>query len=74
MTDDAAAFNQALFQRVRDLRIAAGLTQAQVGEALGIPLRSWQHFEKRSPLPAHLIVPFADLVGVDVRSLLVDPR
>jgi transcriptional regulator with XRE-family HTH domain len=65
-----ARANQALCERVATLRRAAGLTQAQVAEALGMPQRSYQHFENRSALPAHLIVPFADLVGVDVRELL----
>jgi DNA-binding XRE family transcriptional regulator len=63
-------FNQALYQRVRELRTRAGLTQAQAAAALGIDPRTYVHFEKRSPLPAYLILPFADLVGVDLRSLL----
>ena len=67
----AATFKEAFYRRVRELRIATGMTQGAVASALGIPLRSYQHFEHRSPLPAHLIVPFADLVGVDVRELLI---
>jgi transcriptional regulator with XRE-family HTH domain len=66
----AAAFNTSFCERVAAARRAAGLTQLQVAEALGMPQRSYQHFEGRSPLPVHLIVPFADLVGVDVRELL----
>jgi DNA-binding XRE family transcriptional regulator len=69
-SNEFAAFNRALYRRVRELRLVAGLTQGAAAEALGIPLRTYQHFEKRSPLPAALIVPFADLVGVDVRELL----
>jgi DNA-binding XRE family transcriptional regulator len=66
----AAAFNAAFCERVAAARRAAGLTQLQVADALGMPQRSYQHFEGRSPLPVHLIVPFADLVGIDVRELL----
>jgi DNA-binding XRE family transcriptional regulator len=66
----AAAFNAAFCQRVAATRRAAGLTQLQVADALGMPQRSYQHFEGRSPLPVHLIMPFADLVGADVRELL----
>ena len=64
------AFNQALYQRVRELRTQAGLTQREAAAALGIGLRTYVRFEKGSPLPAYLILPFADLVGVDLRSLL----
>jgi DNA-binding XRE family transcriptional regulator len=59
---------------VRELRAGAGLTQAAAAAALGINRQTYIQFEKRSPLPAHLIVAFADLVGVDVRKLLTPPE
>jgi hypothetical protein len=61
-------FNRHLIERVRNLRRAAGLTQAAA--ALGLPLPSYQHFENRSPLPAHLIAPFAALVDRDIGFVL----
>jgi transcriptional regulator with XRE-family HTH domain len=64
------AFNQALMQRVGELRRHAGLTQREAAGALGLPLRTYQKFEYRSPLAPHLISPFAELVGVDERYLL----
>jgi DNA-binding XRE family transcriptional regulator len=67
-------FDAALCQRVGELRRAAGLTQAQVAEALGIHKRTYQHCEHYQPLPASLILPFADLIGIDVRDLLHVPR
>jgi hypothetical protein len=59
-----------LIQRVRDLRGLAGLTRAGAAKALGIPLPSYQHFENRSPLPAHLIAPFGALVDRDIGFVL----
>jgi DNA-binding XRE family transcriptional regulator len=53
---DPTIFNETLYRRVRELRAGAGLTQAAAAAALGINRRTYIHFEKRSPLPAHLIV------------------
>jgi transcriptional regulator with XRE-family HTH domain len=55
---------------VQALRRAQGLTQAEAAAALGLPIQSYIHYEKRSPLPAHLMPTFAALVGVDVDYLL----
>ena len=67
---DEAAFNRALNERVRMLRMAAGMTQAQAGAALGITVQAYQHFEYRSPMPAYLIPTFAALVGSDAGFVL----
>jgi transcriptional regulator with XRE-family HTH domain len=67
---DRDEFNQALFSRVRALRCARGLSQSQTAAALGLPIESYIHYEKRSPLPAHLMPAFAALVGVNLDYLL----
>jgi DNA-binding XRE family transcriptional regulator len=66
---DAAAFNRALQARLRRLRERASLTQTDVAEALGMPSRSYQHFEARSPLPAYLIPAFAEIVGCSIEDV-----
>jgi DNA-binding XRE family transcriptional regulator len=71
--DVPAAFSEAFRTRTRQLRVATGMTQAQMAEALGIEFRTYQKYEQRSPLPHHLIVPFAKLVRCDVRHLLGAP-
>jgi transcriptional regulator with XRE-family HTH domain len=65
-----STFDAALCQRVAELRKATGMNQVQMAAALGIGYRRYQHFEYYQALPAELILPFADLVGVDVRELL----
>ena len=51
-------------------RKAAGLSQAQVAEALGMTQQTYSHFEGRSAMPPHLLVDFARLVGTDCNYLL----
>jgi len=69
---NAETFNRALQARLRRLREQANLTQTEVAEALGMPSRSYQHFEARSPLPAHLILAFAQIVGCSIEDVLID--
>ena len=63
-------FNAAVRRRTRELRKAAGLSQAQVAEALGMTQQTYSHFESRSVMPLHLMPAFARLVGTDCNSLL----
>ena len=59
------------YARVRDLRIKAGLTQANVGEILGVSTRAYTHYEvgDRDMSPETLIA-LADYYGVTVDYLL----
>lgn len=57
-------------QRTRALREARGLTQAQVAENLGIGEEAYRKYEKRSPLPHHLLARFAILVGSSVSYII----
>lgn len=52
-------------------RIAAGLTQAQLAEISGIPLRSITRWETESRVPrADLLARLADALHVDMRQLI----
>ena len=70
--EPAEIFNAKLCRRVHTLRLQAGLSQAEVARALGVGKQSYIHWEKRSPLPVYLLLPFAKLVGVDVQGVLTD--
>ena len=50
------------------------MTQSEMAAALGIPLRTYQHFEIRSPIPAHLVPPFAAIVGRDIAYVIAGER
>lgn len=62
-------FVRAFCTRVRSLRVARGMTQAEMAQALGIPLPRYEKYETRSPLPHHLVEPFAAITGVQVDTL-----
>jgi transcriptional regulator with XRE-family HTH domain len=57
--------------RLAALRQAAGLSQAQLADAVGIPQRTLSFYEREgSYLPSHLITPLAKALGVSVQTLL----
>ena len=57
--------------RVAAARKAAGLTQHQLAEAIGIPQRTVSFYERGDgDLPSSLLVPLADILDVDIRELL----
>jgi len=57
--------------RIAVARRAAGLSQRQVSEALGIPPRTFSYYEScNGDLPSSYLLPLADLLGVDVHDLL----
>jgi DNA-binding XRE family transcriptional regulator len=62
--------NPDFFARVRALRTAAGLSQAEVATALGISVQAYTHWEKHSPMPARAVPAFIELVGADYHYLL----
>ena len=57
--------------RVAAARKAAGLTQHQFAEAIGIPQRTVSFYERgEGDLPSSLLVLLADILDVDIRELL----
>jgi transcriptional regulator with XRE-family HTH domain len=57
--------------RLAALRKAAGLSQAQLAEAVGIPARSVTFYERKAQsLPSHLVPKFAEVLGVTVEQVL----
>ena len=56
---------------IKTARKAAGLSQREVAAELGIPPRTFSYYESpKGDLPSSLLVPLADILGVDVRELL----
>ena len=57
--------------RVAALRARAGLTQGDVAERLGMSQRLLSYYEREaSDIPASMLVPLADVLGVEVWWLL----
>ena len=58
-------------KRLSALRKAAGLSQMEVAEALGIPQRRVSYYEREGRfLPSNLVQPLAELLGVPVTEFL----
>ena len=59
------------YQRIRDLREDADLSQAKLGEILHISQRSYSHFETGTrSLPVDVLIKLADFYNVSVDYLL----
>lgn len=67
-------FLKAFCARVKSARIAGGMTQAEIAAALRIGESAYSKYEKRTPLPHHLIEPFAAAVGASVDYLVTGRR
>lgn len=63
-------FEQEFIQRVASARIATGLKQWQVAEAMGVPQDHYKHWEKKRVMPHHLIGRFCVITRVDPNWLL----
>lgn len=63
-------YKQAFIERVKAARIAAGMKQWQIAEALGIPQPLYKHYETRSLLPHHLIGRFCIVARADPEWLV----
>ena len=60
-----------MYQRIRDLREDRDLTQAQVGAAIGVPLRTYAYYESgQRMLPPQILCALAGCYGVSVDYLL----
>ena len=59
------------YQRIRDLREDRDLTQAQIGEAIGVPQRTYAYYESgQRMIPPHVLCALADFYDVSVDYLL----
>lgn len=59
------------YPRIRDLREDADLTQAQVGEAIHLPQRTYAHYESgQHMIPPWVLCALADFYVVTVDYLL----
>lgn len=59
------------YERIRELREDADLTQEKVGEAINVPQRSYAYYENGERMvPPHVLCALADFYGVSVDYLL----
>lgn len=66
-----AAYKKAFLARTKAVREAAGLTQEQVANRLGLAGRDYYSiYERRTMLPHEYIAPFADLCRTSCHFLL----
>jgi transcriptional regulator with XRE-family HTH domain len=57
--------------RIRRLRKAKGLTQGELGEALGVSVRAVCSYERdECAPPANVLLPMAEALGVDIRQVM----
>lgn len=59
------------YQRIRDLREDADLTQKQIGERINVPQRTYAYYESgQRMIPPHVLCALADFYKVSVDYLL----
>jgi len=59
------------YQRIRDLREDADLTQKQLGDAINVPQRTYAYYESgQRMIPPHVLCALADFYHVSVDYLL----
>ena len=59
------------YQRIRDLREDRVLTQAQVGQAINVPQRTYAYYESgQRMIPPHVLCALADFYQVSVDYIL----
>jgi transcriptional regulator with XRE-family HTH domain len=73
MVMTAISFNPVFCARVRAAREVNRKTQAQMAQLLGVTESAYEKYESRTPLPHHLVVPFAEATGVDLAQLFIPP-
>lgn len=69
-----AEFRKAFAGRVRQIRESLGWTRPQAAELMGVSLDAWIKYEKRTPLPHHLIPRFCRATRVDIWFLFTGER
>ena len=65
-----AQYKQAFIERVKSARIATGMKQWQIADALDMPQDKYKQYESRSLLPHHLIGRFCIVTRVDPEWLI----
>ena len=66
-----------LASRIREMRELRNITQGQVADALGIPLKTYRSYEDgEADIPASMLYGIAHTLGVDMATLLTgeEPR
>lgn len=59
------------YERIRELREDADLTQEKVGRAINVPQRSYAYYESGERMvPPHVLCALADFYGVSVDYFL----
>lgn len=59
------------YERIRELREDADLTQEKVGRAVNVPQRSYAYYESgQRMVPPHVLCALADFYGVSVDYIL----
>lgn len=60
------------YERIRELRVNAGLTQAQIGEVLGVKQSQYQRWESgKRDYPIGVLVTLAEYFGVSTDYILL---
>lgn len=62
--------NAAFIRRTREARVARFQTMEPIAALLRITVAQYKHYERRSAMPAYLVVPFCYATGIDVEWLL----
>lgn len=71
MTDNDTEFFQSFGKRVAELRKARGLTQAELGEQIGVNQTAIGSYEiGRRRIPLSQVAPLAEALGVSVAELV----
>lgn len=69
-SETEAEYKQEFMDRIRKARIARGLKQWEIAEALGMPQDKYKQYESRSLLPHYLLGRFCVICRVDEKWLV----
>lgn len=69
-SETEAQYKQAFITRVSSARVATGMKQWQIAEALGIPQDKYKQYEGRSLMPHHLIGRFCLITHINPEWLM----
>ncbi len=69
-SDVETQYKQEFIQRIKAARVATGMKQWQVADALGVPQDYYKHWERSRLMPHHLIGRFCIVTRVDPEWLI----